>query len=334
MQKVRGHPSRGLPLLVGVRFQVSFTPLIGVLFTFPSRYLFTIGRMGVLRLGGWSPHVQTGFHVPRPTQVRPVACPYGTVTRFGPTFQMVPVQLQAGTGLVPVRSPLLGESLLMSFPPATEMFQFAGFASRPYVFRSGYPKRDGFPHSEIPGSKPAHGSPGLIAACHVLHRLHAPRHPPNALQTLERYPFNSPPMLRERRFRGTTTPQSKGDYGISHFSLHCRTRVHRSHGAMAAIPGLAPKHLSRNAMRVRTLFTMSQNGSAAPLPGAGLPIGGTPRALRWRALTPLGRWEALSPALRTIMVPSAISAPRSGVVVEPTGIEPVTPCLQSRCSPS
>ena len=40
---------------------------------------------------------------------------------------------------------------------------------------------DGFPHSEIVGSKPAHGSPTLIAACHVLHRLCMPRHPPNAL---------------------------------------------------------------------------------------------------------------------------------------------------------
>ena len=39
------------------------------------------------------------------------------------------------TGLVPVRSPLLRESLLMSFPPANEMFQFAGFASTPYEFR-------------------------------------------------------------------------------------------------------------------------------------------------------------------------------------------------------
>ena len=57
-----------LPLLVSIRFQVSFTPLVGVLFTFPSRYLFTIGRVGVLRLGGWSPHVQTGFLVSRPTQ--------------------------------------------------------------------------------------------------------------------------------------------------------------------------------------------------------------------------------------------------------------------------
>ena len=42
----------------------------------------------------------------------------------------------------------------------------------------------GFPHSEIPGSKPACGSPGLIAACHVLHRLLAPRHPPYALSSL------------------------------------------------------------------------------------------------------------------------------------------------------
>ena len=39
----------------------------------------------------------------------------------------------------------------------------------------------GFPHSEICGSKVAHTSPQLIAACHVLHRLCMPRHPPNAL---------------------------------------------------------------------------------------------------------------------------------------------------------
>ena len=67
----KGTPShhKVLRLLVGIRFQVSFTPLIGVLFTFPSRYLFTIGHQGVFRLGGWSPHVQTGFHVSRLTQV-------------------------------------------------------------------------------------------------------------------------------------------------------------------------------------------------------------------------------------------------------------------------
>ena len=68
IQKVRRHRARRLRLLVGIRFQVYFTPLVGVLFTFPLRYWFAIGRQGILRLGGWSPHVQTGFHVPRPTR--------------------------------------------------------------------------------------------------------------------------------------------------------------------------------------------------------------------------------------------------------------------------
>jgi hypothetical protein len=43
----------------------------------------------------------------------------------------------------------------------------------------------GLPHSEIHGSKPVRGSPWLIAAYHVLHRLLLPRHPPNALRSLD-----------------------------------------------------------------------------------------------------------------------------------------------------
>ena len=62
--------------------------------------------------------------------------PYGAVTRCGSPFQALPVPKTTATGLVRVRSPLLTESRLMSVPPATEMFQFAGFASRPYEFRS------------------------------------------------------------------------------------------------------------------------------------------------------------------------------------------------------
>ena len=61
--------------------------------------------------------------------------PYGAVTRSGPPFQTLPVPNTTTTGLVRVRSPLLAESLLMSFPPGTEMFQFPAFASLPYGFR-------------------------------------------------------------------------------------------------------------------------------------------------------------------------------------------------------
>ncbi len=51
----------------------------------------------------------------------------------------------------------------------------------------------GFPHSEIHGSKPVRGSPWLIAAYHVFHRLSVPRHPPNALTTLDRSHDRCPP---------------------------------------------------------------------------------------------------------------------------------------------
>ena len=42
----------------------------------------------------------------------------------------------------------------------------------------------GFPHSDISGSTSARDSPELFAACRVLHRLLAPRHPPRALCSL------------------------------------------------------------------------------------------------------------------------------------------------------
>ena len=86
----------------------------------------------------------------------------------------------------------------MSFPPGTEMFQFPGFASpKPILFSLVIPQpfnrqpcvateqrlngEGGLSHSEIAGSKLAHSSPTLIAACHVLHRLYMPRHSPDAL---------------------------------------------------------------------------------------------------------------------------------------------------------
>src|SRR5690625_383306 len=63
------------------------------------------------------------------------------------------------------------------------MFQFPRCPSYGYVFtvRCRCITTGGLPHSEIPGSKPACGSPRHIGAYPVLHRLLAPRHPPCAL---------------------------------------------------------------------------------------------------------------------------------------------------------
>src|SRR5690606_20961199 len=56
------------------------------------------------------------------------------------------------------------------------MFQFSAFAYYTPILQIGR-----LPHSETTGSIPICGSPVLIAACRVLHRLWEPRHPPCAL---------------------------------------------------------------------------------------------------------------------------------------------------------
>ena len=88
-------------------------------------------------------------------------------------------------GLIPVRSPLLGESRLISTPRGTKMFQFPRFPPDAYGFsvRCRGMTPCALPHSGIPGSAPADGSPRLFAANHALHRLLAPRHPPCALRS-------------------------------------------------------------------------------------------------------------------------------------------------------
>ena len=65
----------------------------------------------------------------RLTQGRMFALPVRGCHPLRPDFPDGSGCLAFATGLVRVRSPLLAESRLMSFPPATEMFQFAGFAS-------------------------------------------------------------------------------------------------------------------------------------------------------------------------------------------------------------
>ncbi len=99
-----------------------------------------------------------------------------------PSEQRLPALTLTRFGLFPVRSPLLRESRLISFPLPTEMFQFGRSRPLPYGRVTGYVPA-GFPHSGIPGSSAVCASPGLFAAYHALLRLLAPRHPPCALST-------------------------------------------------------------------------------------------------------------------------------------------------------
>ena len=169
-----------------------------MLFTFPSRYWYTIGLTGVFSLAGWSRPIHAGFLVPRATQdteTQTQRFAYGALTLCGPPFQdgsarmrlceyrsYNPRRAQArgGFGLFPGRSPLLGESLLFSLPAGTKMFQFPAFAPHSSVVTAI--RAAGLSHSEIRGSKAICAYPRLIAAYHVLHRLREPRHPPYALR--------------------------------------------------------------------------------------------------------------------------------------------------------
>ena len=104
------------------------------------------------------------------------------MTSICQTLQHRPCK-QGRFGLFPVRSPLLGEYFL--FLQVLRCFSSLGALPPTYIFsrRMLRVRRNEFPHSDIPGSKPVHGSPGLIAVSHVLHRHLAPRHSPKALSS-------------------------------------------------------------------------------------------------------------------------------------------------------
>ena len=166
MQKVRGHPG-GLPLFVGMWFQVLFHSPLGVLFTFPSRYWFTIGQRGVLSLGGWSPQIPPGFHVSEGTQEShwPASVfVYGGITLYAAASQLLPLTstIPHVSPTTPTQKPGLVWALPRSLA-ATDGVS-VDFLSYGYldvsVPRVGFSlemtcKQAGFPHSDIPGSSRA-----------------------------------------------------------------------------------------------------------------------------------------------------------------------------------
>ena len=127
--------------------------------------LFAIGHQRVLSLAGWSPPLRAHFHVvsatqdatrpptPSPTGLSPAAVRHSR--RFGWDLGSYWRSYNPGGrsprfGLIRFRSPLLAESLSLSPPPGTEMFQFPGLARAPRDQRS------------------VDSSPGTIAACRAL----------------------------------------------------------------------------------------------------------------------------------------------------------------------
>ena len=185
-----------------------------MLFTFPSRYYFTIGRQTYLALGRGRPGFRRNF-----TCSALLGWRYGgyslSLTGLSPSVAGFPYTVQLKNSFVtpwhvrrhaqalplpharnacgltrawfrlyPFRSPLLRASLSISLPPVTEMFHFTGSPPTRVGCRAS---PAGFPHSDTHGSMAAYPSPWLFAVRCVLRRRLAPRHPPRALSTLTSY---------------------------------------------------------------------------------------------------------------------------------------------------
>ena len=106
-----------------------------------------------------------------------------------PSMQRLSAITHARFGLFRVRSPLLTESRLFSFPVGTEMFHFPTFPPTTLCVQVEVAGHDsgffrGFPIRRSPDRSSFTSSPGLIAGYNVLHRLLMPRHPPTALSSL------------------------------------------------------------------------------------------------------------------------------------------------------
>ena len=117
-------------------------------------------------------------------------------------------------GLFRVRSPLLTESRLFSFPVGTEMFHCPTFPPTALCVQTGVAGHysgflRGFPIRRSPDRSSFTSSPGLIAGYNVLHRLLVPRHPPTALSSLSFYYKDARVHCEVLNTRATTTPTSK-----------------------------------------------------------------------------------------------------------------------------
>ena len=164
--------------------------------------------MGVFSLTGWSRQIHTGFLVSRATRVsiqtRSIIFTYGTITLYGSSFQKIWLMtdfltcrgicnflridpttpltqcLQTwhvnGLGSSPFARRYLGNHYYFLFLELLRCISSLRYLYQPYRFRLKYLDitQDAFSHSEIPGSKVVCTSPRLIAANHVLHRLHVP----------------------------------------------------------------------------------------------------------------------------------------------------------------
>ncbi len=132
-----------------------------MLFTFPSRYLFTIDLQTYLALEGGPPRFKPDYTCPTLLRNSLESYPIfadGAITLYGRSFQSRlanrivfmlgsynPAIRRLRFGLIPVRSPLLRESRLISFPLLLRCFSSQSILDMPMNSAYRTPYGVGFP---------------------------------------------------------------------------------------------------------------------------------------------------------------------------------------------
>ena len=124
-------------------FRIYFTPLPGFFSPFPHGTCSLSVDYEYLALEDGPPIFRQDFSCPALLVVSSVPHRSFHVRGYHPLWPAFPscsvMSCAITNRLLRFRSPLLSESRLMSFPRATEMFQFTRFASHTYVFSMRYP---------------------------------------------------------------------------------------------------------------------------------------------------------------------------------------------------
>ena len=180
-------------------------------FSLPSRgpfhlsltVLFAIGHWVVFRLGGWALLLHTGFHVSGTTLVPSVSLQFSSTgvspssLCFSKTFRLTvlnhvrwsstPRDLSLGLASFPFARRYLGNRCFFLLLGLLRCFSSPRFLILRYFIHTAVPAhyyRWVPPFGNLRFITDICSLPQLIAACHVLHRLLVPRHPPYALFNL------------------------------------------------------------------------------------------------------------------------------------------------------
>jgi hypothetical protein len=195
----------------------------------------------------------------------------------------------------------------MSFPPGTEMFQFPGFASCTYGFSAGSPC----------GGVSPFGHPRINDRSHLpaaFRSVPRPSSPLGAKASTERpyharEPFQHRPRAGPNRAWPSLTTARLAVYSVGAGTTHASANLH-THSDKPSHPTAAPPE-GNPAARADNSSARSDSPSQRTCPA---------KASRPRRETCEGSREP--------------TQQQSALHMEASGFEPLTPCLQSRCSTS